>query len=253
MLGGLLLAVAPLLRVEGEQFRQFWIEDGVLGILAWICVKGVTVAFQQGVLHLFLYPNFLRLTQRRGGAHLCTASVFGLVHLPGLMLVCLTGVAGCFWSWHFRRSFRIAPLVASHMILAVLAQSALPARLNYDLRVGAPAAAFAKRYEPLQNPRLRAAFEWFSSDAYWARCGESERQFVASLYRDLLGRQGDRVEQWTKRLERAARADVVFEFMSSAEFLHGPGMQRLNERGAADSAGTGSDGRGRGQEFGSQR
>lgn len=62
--------------------------------------------------------------------------IFGLLHFPNFELMCLTGAAGCFWSWSFWRYGQLAPAVASHIIVALVAFYLLPTGVLWSGSVG---------------------------------------------------------------------------------------------------------------------
>jgi len=95
----------------------------------WLGVKLPTVAVQQLLLQWFFLPLMLdivvgserRSIARRGLAVLLCGTLFAMVHLPNLLLVLLTLGAGTIWCTLYLNHKRVAPLIVSHLVLAVLA------------------------------------------------------------------------------------------------------------------------------------
>lgn len=106
------------------------------GLLHWLGRKFPTVAIQQFGLQLFVLPASLEIFRRRWQAVSFAAGVFAVIHLPNLPLMTLTFVAGLVWCSLFLWSGRLAPLIVSHLALAVLA-SELAGHSLYHMRVGA--------------------------------------------------------------------------------------------------------------------
>jgi hypothetical protein len=67
------------------------------------------------------------------------AALFALLHAPNPGLMALAAAAGAFWTRHFLVHRNLAALVASHLVLAEVAQAALGEGPLLGLRVGAPA------------------------------------------------------------------------------------------------------------------
>lgn len=227
--------LSAVLRFDGEGFRWFWMEKGTRGLLEYLLSKGAFIVMQQWLLHYFLAPCCAEIIPHRSAARACAAIIFGVVHLPSLLLVAMTTVAGFCWLGLFARGRRIAPLVASHLILAVLAHAALPERLTLNMRVGSAAQLVAARYQPLNSGPFVEPVRQLCSDQYFAACGGSNDAFVRGLYRDLLGRSqrpsDGEVAAWRLKLAAHARADLVVEFMSSREFV-----ERTQAHGSANVA-----------------
>lgn len=106
------------------------------GLSHWIVKKLPTVAVQQLGLQLFVVPACFEIFRRRWLAVAVAAAVFGLIHLPNLPLMALTFCGGLVWCSLYLRTGRIAPLVVSHLLLAVLAAE-LAGHSLYHMRVGA--------------------------------------------------------------------------------------------------------------------
>lgn len=106
------------------------------GLLHWLGKKFPTVAIQQFGVQLFVLPACLEIFRRRWVAVGAAAAVFAFVHLPNLPLMGLTFVAGAVWCSLFLWHGRIAPLIVSHLALAVLASETAGHSLHH-MRVGA--------------------------------------------------------------------------------------------------------------------
>jgi hypothetical protein len=100
-----------------------------LAILPWALL-------QQGLLQATFNR---RLTERLGpGAWSAgvVALAFAGMHLPGLLLVVLTGLAGFAWARVYQSAPNLWLLVLSHALLSAMAQSSLPAAWTHGFRVG---------------------------------------------------------------------------------------------------------------------
>jgi hypothetical protein len=214
--------LASATRIVGERFRLFWLDKGSMGLVEYLAGKSVFIIVQQILLQYFLLPCSGEITARRRWGMFCAAAVFGLVHLPSLLLVGITMVAGYAWLWLFAGGRRILPLAASHLALALIAHAALPERLTLNMRVGAPALEVASRYRALDDPQTARLFRQYCSDDYYARSGGADGEFIAALYRDILLRRAPASDAemavWTNKLANHSRADIVAEFFGSREF-----------------------------------
>lgn len=217
-----LVLVTQIVRVEGERFRFFWIEKGMLGFCEWIAVKSAIIVGQQLALNLFLVPCFADLWRNRQAARLSAALVFGIIHLPSAGLVLLTSVAAYGWSWFYERTGRLTPIVISHLMLAILAHAAVPERLNCNMRVGASALKVMRRYNAVRQPEIIDIYRFVKSDHYYARCGGADRQYINHLYAELLRRptpaKESDVAEWIAKLANHSRADVASDFLTCPEF-----------------------------------
>jgi|GEM_PF-6551014 len=113
----------------------------------WLSVKLPTVLGQQLMLQLLLAPVIFRLCGRVWIAAAGCASVFAMLHLPNPVLMGLTFVAGLVWVAWYHRTHRIAPVVVSHFVLAVLT-AGLCGEYVFNMRVGPPCVAL---FPSLQN------------------------------------------------------------------------------------------------------
>lgn len=100
-----------------------------LAILPWALL-------QQGMLQ----ATFNRRLTARLAPGFASAGVVALafagMHLPGALLVVLTGVAGFAWARVYQSAPNLWILVLSHALLSAMAQSCLPAAWTHGFRVG---------------------------------------------------------------------------------------------------------------------
>ena len=101
----------------------------------WLIVKLPTVVGQQIMLQILLVPVLLRLFSRTRIAVVAGAAIFALLHLPNPLLVLFTFVAGTIWISAYFRSRQLAPIILSHLVLAVLA-AGLCGEYIFGMRVG---------------------------------------------------------------------------------------------------------------------
>ena len=185
---------------------------------------------QQLALQLFLWPTCFEVTKGRTSGALLAAAIFGLVHLPSPTLVAITFLAGVIWVGFYQRSGRLAPLVVSHMFLATLAHGALPERLTFDMRVGSMAMADMKRFDQLNDPKIRlinrrlkhnrASLKYFASDRYFQAQGGTTPGLIRGLFRDILGREATESDLafWMSRKTASLQSDMVNIFLASDEY-----------------------------------
>ncbi len=105
----------------------------------WFSVKLPTVALQQILLQLLLVPALARAFNSKQVVIGCAVMVFASLHFPNPVLIVLTAAAGWMWVELYFRYRQIAPIVASHFLLAVLA-AGVCGEYVLNLRVG-PACA----------------------------------------------------------------------------------------------------------------
>jgi len=93
----------------------------------------------------FLQQGMLQATfNRRITAHLgpgwpaagIVALAFAGMHLPGPLLVAMTGLAGLVWARVYQSAPNLWVLVLSHALLSAMAQSSLPREWTHSFRVG---------------------------------------------------------------------------------------------------------------------
>jgi membrane protease YdiL (CAAX protease family) len=213
-----------------ETFEFLFLAKPPIKLASWMAGKLAAALGQQLALQLFLWPVGFELTRARWAGTALAASVFGLLHLPSPTLVAIAAVAGAVWIALHRRSGRLAPLVFCHMALATLAHGSLPERLTYDMRVGINAAADARRFEALKDPRARlvnrrlkenrADLRHFTSPAYYQARGGDLTGLVRGLYRDLLERPASEEDlaYWRNRALENPREDVPRIVLGSDEY-----------------------------------
>lgn len=153
----------------------------------WLLRRLALVSVQQLALQLCLWPLAREVLGSGARATLLVAVLFGLGHLPSPAFAVATAIGAALWIGLYRRSRRLAPLIASHALLAGLA-STLPDRLFYDMKVGAPALEIAAAQQSLAGEDRRSLLAAFGSPRYGAYRGGTDEGYVAGLYRDVLGR-----------------------------------------------------------------
>ncbi len=230
VLSAVLMSAARLVGDSNETFEFVFLQKPPLKLFNWLLGKFGAALGQQLALQLFLWPVCFELTRGRTLGTVLAASIFGLIHLPSPTLVTITTVAGVVWIALYQRTGRLAPLILSHMILATLAHGGLPERLTYDMRVGLTATADLKRFETLNDPKVRkgnrrlkenrASLIRFSSDAYYQAQGGNLPGFIRGLFRDVLDRpaKDSDVEFWMTRYLPNPRIDIPSIFLASDEF-----------------------------------
>lgn len=230
VLSTILLISARFVGDRNETYEFLFLAKPPAKLLQWGVGKFLAALGQQFALQLFLWPVCFELTRGRVSAAVAAASIFGLIHLPSPTLVAITFLAGVIWIALYQWSGRIAPLVLSHMVLAILAHGALPERLTYDLRVGASATVDMKRFEDLNDPRNRvinrrlkvnrASVLQYSSEAYFEAQGGTREGYLRALYRDILGREATPADlaYWDNRPRRSDLDDIASYFFASDEY-----------------------------------
>lgn len=131
--GIMLLAAWGLGVINTEAYSDFWAK--IIGDQTWFKRKLGTVVAQQLALQLCLLPACVQFTNSRWGGILLAAGLFGLIHSPNPYLMLLTVFGGTFWCWVWLDTRRLAPLICSHLLLAVLAREYCNDAL-YNMRVG---------------------------------------------------------------------------------------------------------------------
>ncbi len=64
------------------------------------------------------------------------ASIFGLLHLPNLLLTLATFIVGLFWAAVYQRASNLFALALSHSMMSVVLVSTVPASALHGMRVG---------------------------------------------------------------------------------------------------------------------
>jgi len=230
VLSAILVIAARLVGDSNETFEFVFLDKPPGKLAQWIGGKFAAAMLQQLALQWFLWPTCFEITRGRASGAILAATIFGLIHLPSPALVGITSLAGVIWIFFYQRSGRLAPLVLSHMILATLAHGALPERLTFDMRVGSTAMADMKRFEELNDPRIRrinrrlkenrANLKHYTSDAYYQAQGGTMPGFLRGIFRDILNRtpaDAD-LDFWMSRKLANPRVDIVNIFLASDEF-----------------------------------
>ena len=244
ILSAILMVAALMVGDSSETFEFVFLDKPPLKLFNWLVGKFGAALGQQLALQLFLWPVCFELTRGRAAGTVLAAAIFGMIHLPSPTLVAITTLAGAVWVVLYQRTGRLAPLILSHMILATLAHGGLPERLTYDMRVGLTATADMKRFEVLNDPKIRkanrrlkenrASLIRFSSDEYYRARGGTMPGFIRGLFRDILDRpaKDTDVEFWMTRNLTNPRADIPSMFLASDEFAQIQ-ERRANAEGTA--------------------
>ena len=197
------------------------VQASALGLVMWAGQHLVWAALQQALLQLFLLPVIGEILRIPTVAIVATGLLFGLLHLPCPTLVVSTTILGILWMILFSRHRRIAPLIVSHATLAALAYIVLPAQWSCDLNVGISAMNKQPEYRTLRLSKTQGILETVTSDDYFRSSGGTNRDFIKSLYRDMLRRTpaDAEVQHWLDRLnEGFSRNRVAVAFAGSKEF-----------------------------------
>lgn len=216
-----LLLLGSALRGSYDEIPLKIVQTGVLGFGLWIGQHLVWAAMQQGILLLFLRPVIGDIVRGSIAASVATALVFGVLHLPCLILFISTFFLGLLWMALFTRNGRIIPIIVSHAILSAIAFAAIPPQWNCELLVGVMAQRKAPQYRALKSPQTRIMLETVTSRDYFSSSGGTDRGFIKSLYRDMLGRvpAEPEVEHWISLMSHGySRNRIAVEFAGSREF-----------------------------------
>lgn len=215
----LLLASARLLHRDYEAFEFAYVLKPSMRTGTFVLNRAVGAFGQQVVLQWFLWPLCALLVAGRRAALACTAAIFGCVHLPNVTLTALSTCGCILWIVLYQRNARIAPLVASHVILSVLAYGALPDRLLLNMKVGADALAEMRSEASLCNGELDDLVRVFASPEYYAARAGNDARFVHSLYVDVLDRAPKPKERavWLDQLQRKSRGQVAASLLTCLE------------------------------------
>ncbi len=212
-----LAAVSYLIR---ESCDELWAGERPRDLGAALRIVGgeVAVAFSQQLLLMWILLPLCRERWGRWASLVIVAVLFGLLHLPSPVLTSLTVLGGTVWVGLYQRQRLLAPLVASHVVLAVLAHGLLPKRWSYDMRVGSGAQESIYRYKALKHPETRTLLRRICTpDYYWEHAEDDA--YVMALYGDLLKREPEpgAVELWTSYLTDRSRAKLAQKIASSRE------------------------------------
>jgi len=188
-LGLALLVVSRTLHRDYEGFAFGFLAGQPRQLAAWLGQKAVAAGGQQLVLQGFIAPQSLALIGRRRASAVLAAAIFGVLHLPSLMLAALTGASALVWIRLFRRGGCIGPLVASHLLLATMTNAALPDRLSLRLRVGISAGDDRAHYAALEEPAAQNFLRELAAPGVVERLwGGDAAACVQELYRLIFGR-----------------------------------------------------------------
>ena len=243
-----LLVAAWLVGDANETFEFLFLQKPPARLLVWALGKFLAALGQQLALQWFLWPVCHELARSRSIGVALAATIFALIHLPSPTLVAITLLAGLVWVGLYQRSGRIAPLVASHMLLATLAHGGLPERLTYDMRVGLSAVVDQPRFVALENPKTRlinrrlkehrAALRHFASAEYYQAQGGTDPAFIRGLLRDLLDRSATDADVafWQAQRLPRIREQIPSIFLASDEFATVLNMRQATGAPAYGSA-----------------
>lgn len=211
----LVLVAEPYDGLELEPFRRPPTE-----LASWVSRLLVWAVWQQLILHTFLWPNLRELLGSDRRATVASGTLFGLLHLPVLTSVASTAICGWMWTVLFRRGRRLLPLIASHACLAGFAAVAVPPRVLHDRQVGIEAVRTHAEYRTLASDQAREILREVLSDRYYRAQGGTDRQWIAALYRDILGREPatSEIDFWIEWKRRRDNRTVARHFIISDEF-----------------------------------
>jgi hypothetical protein len=152
----------------------------------WIGEKAGTVIFQQILLQLILYPLAVQITSRGGAAMVLTALIFSGLHMPNPLAMVLTVAVAPVWCLIFiKGGGRLIPVIASHLVLVLLAKLAIPRDIHLGFAIGPRA---IPRLHMLEFIYAHNAFQLLSelgSYAFYQRAGGTDVLFIEELYRRL--------------------------------------------------------------------
>ena len=201
--------------LELEPFRRSSVE-----IASWVSRRLLWAVWYQLLLQTFLWPNLRELVSTDRRATVATGAVFGLLHLPVAALVAAASICGWVWTVLFRRGRRLLPVIVSHAVLVGFSAVAVPPRLLHDMQVGREAVESRAQYRVLASDQAREILRVVTSDEYFRDQGGSDRQWIAALYRDILGREpaASEVEFWIEWKRIRDNRRVARHFVISDEF-----------------------------------
>jgi hypothetical protein len=152
----------------------------------WIGAKAGTVIFQQILLQLILYPLAVQITRRRGPALVLTALIFSGLHMPNPLAMVLTVAAAPVWCLVFiNGGGRLLPVIASHLILILLANLAIPRDIHLGFAIGPRAIPRLHMLEFIYEHNAFQRLNELGSYAFYQRVGGTDALFVEELYRRL--------------------------------------------------------------------
>jgi hypothetical protein len=184
-----LLVTSRALHRDYEGFAFGFLAVPPLRFAAWVGQKALEAGGQQLVLQHFIAPLSFALVGRLRASAALAAAIFGVLHLPSPTLVAVTGASALIWIRLYRRRGCILPLIASHMLLATVANGALPDRLSLRLKVGISARVDQAHYAALETPAAQALLRELTTPRVVERLwGGDVAACVQDLYRFVLGR-----------------------------------------------------------------
>ncbi|MCE9563774.1 MAG: CPBP family intramembrane metalloprotease [Planctomycetes bacterium] len=202
----LCLAMIP---IAGGEFRS---DVAVLRIgtyLAW----GLAQLF---LFQAFLVPRLRELASNNWSIVVSASALFALIHWPNatLMLACAT--AGAIWTAVFLKVPNLYALNLSMVCSVAVFSAALPSTILRTHRIGP---------SYIETPPIasnhNAVVQALSSQEYFAQQGGTNQAYVVALYRDLLNRNCEAVDQvgWVSGLDDGSvrREEVVSKLMDCSE------------------------------------
>jgi membrane protease YdiL (CAAX protease family) len=215
-----LFAAAWLFRDPDEGFRFYFRQRPLAGWLEWLAIRAAGAVVQQLGLQLFIAPVCREIVRRDGLAIGAAGLLFGTLHLPHPILVAITVTIGSLWVWLCLRSGRIAPVIACHAMLSLLAAGTLPQSIIGDMDIG------RESLNQMINPRhrstadVREAVELVRTQSYYAMNGSTRRGFITGIFRDFLGRDPSReeIDKWLLELSENSRARTALSIFKSRAF-----------------------------------
>ncbi len=211
----LAIVAEPYDGLELEPFRRPPLE-----IVSWVSRRLMWAVWYQLLLQTFLWPNVRDLVGTDRRATVASGALFGLLHLPVLALVAAASCCGWVWTGLFRRGRRLLPVILSHAVLVGFSAVAVPPRFLHDMQVGREAIETRAEYRLLASDQAREILRVVTSDEYYHAQGGTDRQWIAALYRDILGREpaGSEVEFWIQWKRIRDNRRVARHFIISDEF-----------------------------------
>lgn len=124
------------------------------------------------------------------------------------------------WFWLYTGGARLLPVIASHLLLAVVIRFAVASHIHFDLNVGARGMKELREVFWLKEHDLWARVGEYSSPAYFDSKDCDYRRFIQGLYLDILHREADEdeVQKWVEDRDHRTRKDVVIWFFTRHEY-----------------------------------
>ncbi len=223
---GLLIALGGWwLREDYEHCWRFLERKNPADLSRWILVKAGVVALQQLALHWIVTPLCRDAVGSRTWGGVLAGVLFGLLHLPSLVLTAVTMFGGWAWIALFGRGGRVVPLMISHLALALLVHGLVPERYTLCLRIGAGAAEIEAHLYKTRTAEHRRHMHLLMSDKYTQRWGEGD-DFIRGAFFDLLDRnlQMHTLDDWHE--SKHTRSEIAETILTSAHY-----EEKLSQRG----------------------